>query len=1037
MINFKMTVNFRSLFYKLFVMGFLLLLFIPAAFSQKTIVKGKVIDEKSQALPYVNVFIKGTTIGTVTDLDGNFSLSVENGQTVVAKSLGFEDVETVINGQDFIKFIMPSSLVDLDEVVVIGFGVQKKSDLSGAVASVKTEDLQEIVATSVTSALKGRAAGVVVTTSTGIPGDENANSIRIRGTSSLTASNEPLYIIDGISGNINNINQNDIKSIEILKDASSTAIYGAAGANGVILITTKGGVKGETKVNFSMKAGIQSMPTQAALLNSQQEYDLLKELNANNPDFFNIFSDYNYNDRENPANSRIDTTDWADVNWQDEIMHNSSFQEYNLSVSGGGEKTDFLISTLYRKNEGILKTASAKQYGFRVNLNTHVSKKFRIKTNLNLSRRESKPVADNAEGWNGAIINSAFTYPNFIPIYDPDKPDEFFVNPIRPQFDNPQAWIRGKDQKSAITSLTGLIEFQWDITKGLTFLSMNSLGYSARNSDQWLNPYDTYVGRNAQGSYKIGFSESISMGTQNTLTWMKSFGKNDFSVMAGMSVGKGKSLGNSVSGSGFVNDMIKEISAAEIITGRSYHSEDFSAAYFGRVNYSYSGKYLAQFNMRADGSARFGENNRWAQFPSASLAWKLSDEPFFKDNIGFINFMKIRLGYGLSGNKPPGNFMHMGLYGTYHTDAENADASYPITLTDALTSGYSIMRIENPDLKWETTEEVNIGIDMHMFSNRVVLNVDLYSRNAYDLLYIFEPPVTYYDYNASGGKYGGMLMNIGNTSNKGIEVGLSTRNTTGAFKWTTDVTFAYNKNVVVSLGKDATVNYNERQVITPDYPINAFWGYEKDRLFQKEDFDENGILLPEIPAQPNVRPGDIKFNDSNDDGVVDQNDKVYLGDPTPPITYSMTNTFRYSNFDLAVFLQGVQGNKIWNKTRERTEAMIDNLHQSATVLDRWTIHNTDTDMPRAVLGDPAQNNRKSDRWVEDGSYMRIKDIVLGYTFSSDLMSSIKMNQARIYLSAQNLFTFTDYSGYDPEVRAVDFSGYPQNKTFIIGLNITF
>ena len=291
MINFKMTVKFRSLFYKLFVMGLLLLLFIPSAFSQKTIVKGKVIDEKSQALPYVNIFIKGTTIGTVTDLDGNFSLSVENGQTVVAKSLGFEDVETVINGQDFIKFIMPSSLVDLDEVVVIGFGVQKKSDLSGAVASVKTEDLQEIVATSVTSALKGRAAGVVVTTSTGIPGDENANSIRIRGTSSLTASNEPLYIIDGISGNINNINQNDIKSIEILKDASSTAIYGAAGANGVILITTKGGVKGETKVNFSMKAGIQSMPTQATLLNSQQEYDLLKELNANNPDFFNIFSD--------------------------------------------------------------------------------------------------------------------------------------------------------------------------------------------------------------------------------------------------------------------------------------------------------------------------------------------------------------------------------------------------------------------------------------------------------------------------------------------------------------------------------------------------------------------------------------------------------------------------------------------------------------------------------------------------------------------------------------------------------------------------
>jgi len=1022
-----------------FLLVFLLLLVNTLVYAQEKVITGVVKDVSTgEALPFVNVAVKGTTIGTVTDAEGRFSLKINDSNAQLSFSyVGYESLNVLVKGKSFFEVKLHNIMEKLEEVVVIGYGVQKKSDLSGAVASVKTEDLQDIVAPNVVSSLKGRAAGVVITSTTGIPGDENANKVRIRGTSSLTASNDPLYVIDGVTGNINNINPNDIESIEILKDASSTAIYGAAGANGVILITTKSGSKGKTKVNFSMQLGIQSKPEFIDLLTSQEEYDLLKELNADNPGFFDIFSDHNFNDRENPGNSRIDTTNWANVNWQDEIMQNSTFQEYNLSVSGGGEKTTFMLSSLYRRNEGILKTASAEQYGFRVNLDTKVSDKFSIKSNVNLSRRESNPVQDNTNGWNGALINAAFTYPNFIPVYDPDVPDEFFVNPIRPQFDNPQAWIRGKDQDRNITSVTGLLQFRWDIIKGLTFLSDNSVGYSASNSSTWLNPYDTYVGRNARGALESKFSESLGFGTQNTLTWMHSFGKHDLTAMAGFQISKGNGLGNIVRGYGFANDMIKEIQAAENVSGRSYHSEDVSAAYFGRVNYSYSGKYLAQFNMRADGSSRFGKNNRWGQFPSASVAWKISDESFFKDNIKFINFLKVRFGYGLSGNKPPGNFMYMDLYGTSHTDAEVADAAYPVNLTDALTAGYSIMRKENPDLRWETTKELNLGLDMHMFANRIILNVDLYNRDAYDLLYIFEPPVTYYDYNASGGSYGGLLMNIGNTNNKGIEVTLSTRNLTGAFKWDTDIAFAYNKNNVESLGRDASVNYSGRQIIAPGYPINAFWGYQVDRIFQVSDFDSNGDLLSDIPVQPNVRPGDIKFKDNNNDGVVNEDDKVYLGDPTPPVTYSMTNTFRYANFDLSIFLQGVQGNKIWNKTRESTEGMLNNLHQFATVLDRWTPTNTDTDIPRAVLGDPAQNTRRSDRWVEDGSYLRFKDVVLGYNFSDRVLSSIRMQSLRLYFSAQNLFTFTKYSGYDPEVRAVDYSGYPQNRTFILGLNITF
>jgi len=614
------------------------------------------------------------------------------------------------------------------------------------------------------------------------------------------------------------------------------------------------------------------------------------------------------------------------------------------------------------------------------------------------------------------------------------------INPLRPQFDNPMAWIRGKEQSKNYTSINGLFQLQWEVVNDLTFISRNSVSYSSSNADEWLNPYDTYNGRNAEGQYTIRFSEGISMGTENTLTYLKDIGKNSFSAMGGIIIGKGRNKNNSVTGIGFPNDLIKEVNAATTISGRSGHGEAFSAAYIGRLSYAYDSKYLAQFNIRADGSAFFGKNNRWATFPSASVAWKISDEDFFKDNITAINFLKLRASYGLSGNKPRQNFMYMATYSPQGSDY--GDAAYPIDLSNSLTSGYSIARGENNDLKWETTKELNIGLDMHMFKNRITFNMDLYTRDAFDLLYILEPPITYFDYGS--GSNGGLLMNIANTSNKGIELSLSTKNTTGALKWNTDVVFAYNKNEVLNLGENPIVNFDQRQVINPGYVLNAFWGYEVDRLFQEDDFDPaTGKLKDGIPSQPNVKPGDIKFknnytgDESETGAVVNKDDKVYLGNPVPPITYSMTNTFTYGNFDFSIFFQGVHGSKIWNRTREYTESMDNNLHQFATVLDRWTSANTDTDMPRAVLGDPAQNKRLSDRYVEDGSYLRLKDIVLGYNLPSQFINRIKIDNMRIYFSAQNLYTITNYSGYDPEVRAVDFSGYPQNKTFILGLNLTF
>ncbi len=1034
MINLNLKSSKNTL--KLLLMMMLISLIVPTAFSQETMVKGRVVDENLETVPVVNVYIKGTTKGTTTDMDGNFQLPVTKGQTVEASFIGYKTAVVFYEGQDFIELKLIEDVVGLDEVVVIGYGVQKKSDLSGSVVSVKADKLLDIPSMDVASTLKGKAAGVVVTSTTGMPG--SAPSIRIRGASSIDASNEPLYIIDGIGGNINNINQNDIKSIEILKDAASTAIYGAAGANGVILVTTKQGSKGEMKVNFSMKVGMQSKVKPIDLLTSQQEYDLLKELNANTPGFV---PNYFYDGQDpSKASTHIDTTNWENVNWQDEIMQEATFQEYNLSLMGGSEKTKFLVSSVYKKNEGIIKTASAEQFIFRVNLNNQLTEKLNVLTNVNISHRIQNPVADNSQGWNGALINSAFTYPNFVPIYDPNDPDKFMINPLRPQFDNPMAWIRGKEQSRNYTSINGLFQLQWEIVNDLTFISRNSVSYSSSNADEWLNPYDTYNGRNAEGQYTIRFSEGISMGTENTLTYLKDVGKNSFSAMGGIIIGKGRNKSNSVTGIGFPNDLIKEVNAATTISGRSGHGEAFSAAYIGRLSYAYDSKYLAQFNIRADGSAFFGKNNRWATFPSASVAWKISDEDFFKDNITAINFLKLRASYGMSGNKPRQNFMYMATYSPQGSDY--GDGAYPIDLSNSLTSGYSIARGENNDLKWETTKELNIGLDMHMFKNRITFNMDLYTRDAFDLLYVLEPPITYFDYGS--GSNGGLLMNIANTSNKGIELSLSTKNTTGALKWNTDVVFAYNKNEVLNLGENPIVNFDQRQVINPGYVLNAFWGYEVDRLFQEDDFDPTtGKLKDGIPSQPNVKPGDIKFknnytgDESETGAVVNKDDKVYLGNPVPPITYSMTNTFTYGNFDFSIFFQGVHGSKIWNRTREYTESMDNNLHQFATVLDRWTTTNTDTEMPRAVLGDPAQNKRLSDRYVEDGSYLRLKDIVLGYNLPSQFINRIKIDNMRIYFSAQNLYTITNYSGYDPEVRAVDFSGYPQNKTFILGLNLTF
>jgi TonB-dependent starch-binding outer membrane protein SusC len=992
-------------------------------------VTGIVTDENQSPLPGANVRIENTTIGATTDINGKYSVNAPSGEAnIVFSYLGYETLTQPIDNRSEINMTLYPELALLSEFVVVGYGTQRKSDLTGSVVKVSSEDMQSTPIVNVGDALKGRAAGVLVTSNSGQPG--SAPTIRIRGESSIRAGNDPLIIIDGMpGGNLATLNMNDVESFEILKDAAAASIYGSAGANGVILITTKRGKAGENLIEFSSKIGTRHFPEFHDVLNSQQMYGYLKETL---PTLHN-FSDEYFVDWDAITLSTIDTTNFANTDWQDEMFDVGLFQDYSLSFSSGTDKLTYRLSGSYLNDVGVIKPANLDRYTLRINVDNQITPRIKITTDAFLAHTDRIRVNDAGLGWNGGMVNAALQHPPFIPIYD-DATGYMFPNPIRPQVDSPFALANGVSSKSKNTNATGSFKIDIELFKGLKFRSEWFADISVGESRTFRDRNNTYDGRvyNGRGNGSNTINNGLTF--HNILQYDTKISNHELFVMAGQIAERSNSSGLGVSVIDYPSDYIVLLQQANNFESMNDGRGEFRKySFIGRVNYSYKGKYLAQINMRADGSPIFGPDNRWGYFPSGSVGWKISEEPFMAAAEN-IDLLKLRFGIGNTGNDQIPSWQWMSTYGS------GARSRYDIYGTDMPAAFYSPSRMVNPQLRWESTLDYSLGMDLSAYRGRIDLSLDFYIRNSYNLLYNKPLP------NTSG--FGGIFYNLGEVKNQGVELVFTTHNIDRPdFNWKTNFNFSYNENEVISIGGNNEATYG-RWSIAEGMPINTAWLFEMDRIFQIEDFDlVNGsyVLKPEFANQLNVQPGDIKFTNFTDvdmdgdgeaDAFIDNNDRVFMGSGTAPWIYGMTNTFSWKGLSLSFFLQGVYGNKIYNETRVYSEGMNDYFNQFSTILDRWTPTNPSTTMPRATLTDLNANTRESSRWLEDGWYLRVKDITLSYRIPDRFSRTVQMKGATFYVTGQNWITFTDYTGYDPEVGRNDNGTYPQVKTVIFGVNLS-
>jgi TonB-linked SusC/RagA family outer membrane protein len=1001
--------------------------------SPTTAVQGRVIDaETGEPIAGATIRVKGETQGTFTDAQGAFTLELASAEAVLICSfVGYESQELqVTNGQTELVMKLTNKNTLLDEVVVMGFSTQRKSDLTGAVVKVKTEDIPPIAVVNAAEALRGRAAGVFVNVNSGLPG--KVPTIRIRGESSINASNDPLVVIDGApvsSSVLSTINYNDVESFEILKDAAATSIFGKQGANGVILITTKRGKEGRSSIDFNTKFGFRYFPKPLEVLDGPQFYDYLKEVLPNTPVSFGDAYFANYEDL---SLSTIDTNSLYNINWQDALFDVGQFEEYNLAFASGSEKLNYRLSGSYLRDQGIIQPAQYKRYNLLFNVDAKPMTRLRIYTSLNYALTNQQGVQDGGLGWNGGVVNATLQYPPFLPVRD-EVTDYFFPNPLRPNIDSPVALAEGQRNNNTAHNLNGYFKASFELIEGLRLRSewFGQVGFSRGRSFE--DRTSTYVGRIQGGTGRESINLSRGANIQHFLEYSRTFGEHNLHILAGHTAQYFINEGTSVSVFGYTNNNVNLLRDGIIPNNPSdYYSPGASFAGVSRVDYSYNNRYLVQLNFRADGSDNFAPGNRWGYFPSASVGWKLSEEAFMKGNPT-IDLLKLRASAGSTGNDDIG-LAYLAIYG------RNDRARYPI-FGDEEGIFRAIPNFPNPNIRWESTFEYNIGVDFIAWKGRLEANFDVYQRNSFDLLY--NQPLPW------GTGAASVPANLGQVRNQGVELflsGLVVRRP--QVSWRVNANVAYNYNQVRDLGEGTEEDRIGANWVVAGGPLNGIYGYQVDRLFQADDFDENGDLNENLPNQPGAAPGDIKYinvqdlEDANGDGIADpsaitpQDDRVFLGYAAPPLTYGLTNTVTFRGFTLSVFLQGVYGNVIYNQTRSLSEGMNDFFNQSVTVLDRWTPENTDTDMPRATIIDPNGNvNRISDRWVEDGSYLRVKDLTLSYDLPASVSGKLGMRVARVFASGQNWLTWTNYSGYDPEVGSTDNGTYPQVRSVIFGVTL--
>jgi TonB-linked SusC/RagA family outer membrane protein len=1009
-----------------------------AAAPQNVPVSGRVTDAKGEALPGVTVLVKGTTTGTSTGADGSFSLSVPENSTLVFSSIGYKNQELAVTGAtSTIAIRMSDDAQSLNEVVVVGYGTQTRQDLSTSVASVGSAALARQPVAGFDQALQGQAPGVQVTAPTGAPGA--GINVRVRGNASLSLNGSPLYVIDGVPvlpdyqqeisvGNqrinpLNTINPNDIESIDVLKDGAAAAIYGVRAANGVVVITTKRGKVGQAQVGLSVYYGRQTLRKKLDVLNSAQFAQEYNEINTN----AGLAPSFN---AANPVPS-------FSTDWQDEVYRSAAIQNYQLNVSGGTEKTRYYVAGGYFKQDGISLNSGFDRYNFKINLEQTVSQKFRLGTNLNLSRTNNNGSvrSELALGNSGTVLGALSQIPT-IPVRNADG--TYALNPFN-QSDNPIGNLLESSNKAIVYQAIGNVFGEFDILKNLRLRSSLGLDFRTQTENQFLTR--NYPG--STGRAQTGTNQQVIWLWENTLTYNPTLGdKHHLTLLAGQSMQASNRFTSGATTRDFSAN-IPYLSGGSTVVGipGSYEDSWSLLSYFARANYDFDGKYLFSASLRADGTSRFVNKYRFGYFPAVSAAWRISKENFFPQD-GLVSDLKLRASFGANGNQEIYTYQRFSRFST--------GSNYQGT-GSTIVGGITQSDIGNNDLRWETTYQYNGGLDFSMLNNRLTFTFDIYNKQTKDLL--LDVPLPISTGIPTGDPNPIVTQNIGRVQNRGIEIGLVTTNvqaSNNGFGWTTNFNVSGNRNKILDLGlqTNGTGEVSARSIINggrisePGQPLGAFYGHVMQGLVQSDAEGQN------LPTQNGQRPkaGDVRFADLNGDGTINDSDRTIIGNPNPKAFAGITNNFSYKGIELSVFFQGSFGNDIYNQTRQILESQSDPLNQSTRVLNHWTPTNTNTDIPRPVRNDPNGNNRFSTRWLEDGSYVRLKNVTLAYNFPTALTKHAAIQNLRLYVTGQNLITWTNYLGYDPEVSADPFSStgfgrdfgvYPQARTYTVGINANF
>jgi TonB-dependent starch-binding outer membrane protein SusC len=1056
----------RVIYMKIFLQGILLVAMTcggwPEAFAQTVSVSGRVTSAaNNEPLPGVTVVVKGTAIGSSTDVNGRYSLSgVDPTATLTFSYIGFIGQEVPVNGRSTINASLSTDSKALQELVVVGYGTQERKDLTGAVSSVSAEEIRAFPVASFDQALQGRAPGVQVSSNTGQPG--GGINVRIRGVGTVN-NNDPLYVIDGIpvfndpqavSANLTGgaqlqnplamLNPNDIESIEILKDASATAIYGARANNGVVIITTKRGRDGKLRVEFETFRGFNQLVDNVDLLDGPTWAGwyaslLRNSARGNDPSLPELDAMAN-----NPATPTYD--------WLGEGIRRGSLQSHQLNLSGGNQNSQFYIGANFYDEEGTVINSGFKRYSLRVNSDHTVSKRIKVGNTLSLSRTDQQ-LAITGLG-NNAVFQRLQSVAPIRPIYTPDGRYAGGQGLVEANL-HPIANLHNDQQSLMTNRILGSLFGDLELLPGLTFRSSWSVDQIFSAQEVFNPPFEVEGGQASRfpinSSLATQNRNSFTWFTDNYFTYQKTIAeKHSINGTLGHSAQQTNNRFYGANVQNFISGDYPYLSAG-INQGNVNGGEERNAllSYFARVNYSFADKYLFTATVRRDGSSRFGRDNQFGTFPALSVGWRLSEEGFMR-HVTPVNNLKLRASWGQSGGQEIGNYSAFNILGS----------NFNYIIGDQIVGGTAPLSLANSRLQWEATEQTNLGMDVGLFSNRVNFTADYFIKNTTNLLLRVLPPV-------EAGAISNPFANLGKIQNRGIELGLNTVNLDGSFQWTSDFNFTSIQNKVLALANNDEPRLNTPGIAHFSAPtfitqvggsIGQFFIHEVEGIFQswdeiyaspRQNTPVNASGNPSLP-QTNITqqtsPGDLKFRDVNGDGVIDANDRVVAGKIIPDFTWGFTNNFRYKGVGLSVFVMGVHGVDIYNGARAARERMNQAVQHTVSVLSAWTPDNPNTNVPRAIITDPNLNNRASTRWLEDGSFIRVRNIRLSYDLPNTVTERLKIANVQVYASAVNALTFTKYTGFDPELGNLnqnpelgnlDAGMYPQSRQYLLGLRVGF